>query len=202
MSPLMPRLPGMPPSIPSTPQGVINAARRMLGSGAASPATPAPPPNAAGGRTPVLTAAFFMLEVRGVDMPVKGFFTEVTGLQAEYEVFEYQEGGENGFVHKFRGRAKYPNLVMKRGVTDDKALLAWFAATQAEVKRAEGDITLYSPNLTPMRKWTFQGAFPVKWQGPNLKSSSGEIAIETLEIAHHGFADAPGGGAGAAPGAI
>ncbi|MEW6582084.1 MAG: phage tail protein [Actinomycetota bacterium] len=145
---------------------------------------------APGDHPDVLTGAFFGLEVRGVPMPVKGYFTECTGLQMEYEVFEYQEGGENGFVHKLRGRAKYPNIVMKRGVTSERSLFNWFAATKDEVKRAEGDITLYSTDLTPMRKWSFRGAFPVKWQGPNLKSNSGEIAVETLEFAHHGLIDA------------
>jgi phage tail-like protein len=149
------------------------------------PATSAP-----GGTRQVDTGAFFYLEVRGVQMPVRAFFSECTGLQAEYEVFEYQEGGENGFVHKFRGRAKYPNIVLKRGVTEDKALYNWFSATQEEVTRAEGDITLLSPSLETLRKWSFAGAFPVKWQGPNLKANSGEVAIETLEFAHHGFTDA------------
>jgi phage tail-like protein len=148
------------------------------------------PTNAPGQRADVLTGAFFMLEVRGVPMPVKAFFTECTGLQAEYEVFEYQEGGENGHVHKFRGRAKWPNIVLKRGITTDKSLFQWFTATKDEVKRAEGEITLLGPDLKALRKWSFQGAFPVKWQGPNLKSSSGEVAVETLEFVHNGLTDA------------
>ena len=53
-------------------------------------------------------------------------FAECSGLSLEYDMFEYQEGGQLGFVHKFRGALKYPNLVLKRGVTYEDALLTWF----------------------------------------------------------------------------
>jgi hypothetical protein len=34
---------------------------------------------------------------------------------------------------------------------------------------------------------------PVKWSGPQLSLDSAKVAIETLELAHHGFL-APGSG--------
>jgi phage tail-like protein len=35
--------------------------------------------------------------------------------------------------------------------------------------------------------WKLNGVIPVKWQGPSFSAESPKIAVETLEIAHHGF---------------
>ena len=54
-------------------------------------------------------------------------------LQVETEVFEWEEGGQNGYKLRLPGRLKYSNLVLKRGL----ALLDlwdWFSQT------AEGKI--------------------------------------------------------------
>jgi phage tail-like protein len=126
----------------------------------------------------------FRVEIGGVTI---GEFAECTGLSVEYEVFEYQEGGENRFVHKLRGRAKHPNLVLKRGVTHEDALLKWFQDCQDKTARKEGLIALMGPDAKPVRAWAFAGAFPVKWQGPTMNAGSSNIATETLEIVHQGF---------------
>ena len=39
----------------------------------------------------------------------------------------------------------------------------------------------------PVKRWDLIRAFPVKWAGPDLKASAGELAIESLEIAHEGI---------------
>ena len=38
----------------------------------------------------------------------------------------------------------------------------------------------------PVKRWDLIRAFPVKWTGPDMKANGGEIAIESLEIAHEG----------------
>ena len=45
----------------------------------------------------------FYVEIDGMAQAV---FTEVSGLQLEMEVMEYQEGGNNDFVHRLPGRTK------------------------------------------------------------------------------------------------
>ena len=32
-----------------------------------------------------------------------------------------------------------------------------------------------------------QRAYPVKWVGPNLRATTAEVAVETLELAHDGL---------------
>ena len=38
-----------------------------------------------------------------------------------------------------------------------------------------------------MKQWSLAGCFPVKWQGPDLKTDSNAVAIETLELVHQGM---------------
>lgn len=121
-----------------------------------------------------------------------GYFTEVSGLAMEYEVEEYKEGGVNDFVHKLRGRAKFPNLVLKRGITSSEEFTKWFVACREQIERRELTLTMYDHMLTPVRVWGFVGAFPVKWTGPDFKANPDGAAIETIEIAHQGLKSAPG----------
>ncbi len=117
-----------------------------------------------------------------------GQFAECSGLSVEYDIFEYQEGGEMRFVHKFRGGLKYPNLVLKRGVTYEDALIKWFLdPSQDREKRVDVTISLLGDDGKPVRSWAFASAFPVKWQGPSFNAKSTNVATETLEIAHQGL---------------
>jgi phage tail-like protein len=120
-----------------------------------------------------------------------GWFTECSGLQVEWELFSYDEGGLNDYSHKFRGRAKHQNLVLKRGVTYEDALLVWFQQCNDHAERKDITVELLGPDGKPVRSWQFMAAFPVKWQGPALNAGSGNAASETLEIAHHGFKENP-----------
>jgi phage tail-like protein len=129
----------------------------------------------------------FRFEVNLTDMPPAGF-SEVTGLQMELDSQEYQEGGENSFVHKFPSRAKQTNLTLKRGIVD-RAMWDWFYdLTQGTVKFRGGRITLHDPSGNQVvMEWEFKGAFPTKWVGPDLNATQNSVAVETLELAHQGL---------------
>lgn len=137
-----------------------------------------------GSSTPDPTAGRFF----GVDVgETIGYFTECSGLAMEYDVMEYQEGGVNDFVHKLRGRMTFPNLVLTRGITHEESLVKWFLDCREKTVRRDLSVTMYGPDLKPIRTWSFAGAFPVKWSGPDLKATAGEAATETVEIAHQGL---------------
>ena len=116
-----------------------------------------------------------------------GRFAQCQGLMAEYEIEEYAEGGQNAFVHKLRGRMRHPNLVLSRGITHETGLMDWFLKTQSAGKRGNISVSLLGPDGSPVRRWGFEGAFPVRWEGPVLNARSHTAATETLEIAHRGF---------------
>src|SRR5262245_41109844 len=45
-------------------------------------------------------------------------FSEVCGISAETQVEDFRDGGVNNFTHKLAKVTKYPNLTLKRGITD------------------------------------------------------------------------------------
>jgi len=128
----------------------------------------------------------FLVEIDGL---VVGAFSEVGGLQAELEFETIREGGQNGFQYKLPGALKYPsNLTLKRGMTDSEALWSWYQDVgNGIVERRSGSIVLRDAAGDEKWRWNFNDAYPVKWTGPTLKAGSGEIAFETLELAHHGL---------------
>ena len=128
----------------------------------------------------------FFVEIEGL---IVGGFSEVSGLQIETAVEEYKEGGQNEFVHKLPGPARYPsNLTLKRGLTDIESLWSWHQDVVAGViERKNGTIYLLDRMGIPAMWWDFKEAYPVKWSGPDLKADSGAVAVETIELVHRGI---------------
>jgi phage tail-like protein len=116
-------------------------------------------------------------------------FSECSGLDASIEIFDYKEGGVNGYVHKFATRASYSNITLKRGVvyqSDD--LWKWhYDWVQGRGKRRDGLISLMDEARNPLKVWKFKRAVPLKWTGPSLNAAQSNVAIESLEIAHEGL---------------
>jgi phage tail-like protein len=125
----------------------------------------------------------FMAEVATVEI---GYFSECSGLSAEYEVTEYQPGGAPTPV-KLRGAIKYPNVLLKRGITSEDALIKWFFKSQQPDQRPDLTLTLLGPDGTPIQRWVFHHAFPIKWHGPGLNAASSGAATESLELGHAGM---------------
>jgi phage tail-like protein len=140
-------------------------------------------------------AAIFLVEVDG--QPI-GRFTEADGLSVDVAVESIEEGGQNGFVHKVPGRMTWPNLVLKRGMTQSDNLIDWlnkssgegFTAANDKLTRSTAAITMMSSSGKRLRSWEIEGAFPVKWSGPKFAADATTAVDETLEIAHHGFKSA------------
>ena len=117
-----------------------------------------------------------------------GNWSKCDGLSVEYDVFEYKEGGENGFVHRIPGRAKYQNVKLTRPVNkDSKKVANWMATLKVAVKRQTAEISALDTEGHPIATWNLEGVFPVKWNGPSLDIGANQAATETLELAHNGF---------------
>lgn len=126
----------------------------------------------------------FLVEIQGL---IVAGFSEVSGLSAETEFDEHQEGGVNEFVYKLPKLSKYPNLVLRKGVTDSEILWGWHhAVTMGKIARTTLHLILLDSEGNEQRRWLFANAYPVKWAGPELKADSNAVAVESLEIAHTG----------------
>jgi phage tail-like protein len=145
-----------------------------------------PTANAAVNRDLLFPQLNFEVTVPTLNVHV-GFFTQATGLSLQIDVLEYLEGGRNDMVHKLPSRVKQGNITLKRGLTTEHALLAWFKASVVDVEPTDLAITLYDSEGNPQRAWSFAQAYPVKWTVSDFNAGGTEVMTESLEIAHQGM---------------
>jgi len=116
-------------------------------------------------------------------------FQEVGGLTAEMGVEELAAGGENMFTYRLPTRAKYGNLVLKRGVIMDSKLIDWFknAVESFQFKPLDLSVHLLNEEHTPISSWEFKQAYPVKWVISDFNATGNSLVIETIELAYQYF---------------
>lgn len=128
----------------------------------------------------------FWVEMKSI---VVAEFKECSGLRLERSVEPVEEGGVNDRVHQLPGRNKYSNIVLKYGVMQTDELWKWYqeGLLDGKVKRINFTILLRNVKGEVVKRWSVEDAFPVKWEGPSLNVEGNQVAIETLEIVHHGL---------------
>lgn len=128
----------------------------------------------------------YCVEIDGI---IEAAFVECAGLNIEREVFAYQEGGVNDFVHQLPGRTRYTNITLKRGMTASSLMWEWYAKGlfDAKVDRRNISILLFGTDGELIFRWNVIEAFPVKCAGPALNAQQSAPAIESFELAHHGI---------------
>lgn len=138
-------------------------------------------------------------------------FAECTGLEMETKQFEYKEGGRNTHVLKFPEQTQQKNVVLKRGLTSSYELYDWYmdiatgtfdhanqrpssqqqAGTSSDAREQDINkrlsIALINAAGEVQKEWLLRRAFPVKWAGPDFKSTDNGVAFETIELAHEGI---------------
>jgi phage tail-like protein len=117
-------------------------------------------------------------------------FSEVTGLTQEVQILEYRDGTSPDFsTTKQPGLRKFNNITLKRGIAKgDNQFFDWLnEISMNKITRRDLTISLLDETHSPVMTWTVHNAFPVKLEGPGLKSAGNEVAIESIEIAHEGI---------------
>lgn len=129
----------------------------------------------------------FAVEIDGL---VVAGFKECSGLSASIEIETYKEGGVEYTEHKLPKAVKFNNLVLKKGVTESPFLWLWFASVVAGIVLPHIIfVVLMGPDGSEKKRWSFIGAYPVKWDGPQLNAESASVAIESIEFVHNGFVE-------------
>lgn len=128
----------------------------------------------------------FIVTVNGAPY---GVFTDCDLPVIEWELDEVKEGGLNIYTHQLLGRRKTARFTLKNGV-GTSLLIGWYIATMNETFTVPGmglrrtvTILLLNSLKIPVMTWNVSNAFPVKWTGPQLKTSENSIAIQSLELA-------------------
>lgn len=136
------------------------------------------------------TGFHFLVNFEGLDINYPGKsdvgFQEVSGINVDIGVEEYQEGGENRFLHRLPKPVSYPNLVMKRGMLIGSQLVQWFREAVEGFSFEANDITvvLLNSDHNPLQAWNFVNAWPVKWSIDGLQAKENKLMIESIEFAY------------------
>jgi phage tail-like protein len=144
---------------------------------------------------------YFTVNIAGVGTEADSSFQEISGLHAERGVLELNEGGENRFAWRLPERAKFENLVLRRGMMPSNSGLASWCKTviesdlQVPISTNTVVVSLLNASAEPLMVWNFVGAWPVKWSASDLSAERNELAIETLELAYSYYTKSPGSGA-------
>lgn len=139
---------------------------------------------------PYFPAAFsFKVNVVGITGIYEGSFQEVTGISAKVGVDPIKEGGENRFEHRLPNPVKYENLVLKRGMVLNSALILWAksAIEYFTFVTSTVIVNLLDETGAPVASWSFNAAYPVALKVSDLKAQDNAIVIETLELSYSYF---------------
>ena len=115
--------------------------------------------------------------------------TACEGLDAHYDVYEFNEGGAAG-GHRLPTGISYSNVRISRAVDHKSAALAeWFAEVRSKLVRKDAAVIAFrgKDHEAVVAQWNLRGVWPVRYSGPKFSSAGTAVAIETIELAHLGF---------------
>ncbi|GEM_PF-553867 len=121
----------------------------------------------------------FSVEIDGV---IVGGIREVTGLEHEHEVVEYQDG--DGLTTKFRpGRQKPGRITIEKDWSSTAEFFKWRKTViDGKVDRKSVSIIFLNDAGEEASRFNLFECWPVRWKGPSLDAKNSGHATETLEI--------------------
>ncbi|MBD2137771.1 phage tail protein [Anabaena sp. FACHB-1237] len=129
-----------------------------------------------------VTANRFYVEI---DSTIRASFTECSGLGVSIEKDTYLEGGMNNKQYILMKAAKFSDVTLKRGITDDLEFWKWInQVLDGTRKRYDVGIILFNQAGERMQTWRLIQAIPVGWKAPSLQASANNVAIEELSLAY------------------
>lgn len=118
-------------------------------------------------------------------------FAEVSGLEIATDTVALREGGYHGGVRQLLGKTTSPALVLKRGLTTDRAFWDWVQrcfAGRYPLPYVSGEIRVLGPDRATVARWTFVNGICTKARAADLSAhAGGSVALEEVHIAHEGL---------------
>ncbi|MDD2420960.1 MAG: phage tail protein [Heliobacteriaceae bacterium] len=135
------------------------------------------------------TRKVFLSNSFAVQAPIPiGSFTKVSGLEIEWELETYREGGDNGGEHIFPSQIKNSRLVLEYGIGFIDPLWQWINTTKTGIMvKLPMMIYLYNELRLPVKLWMVLNALPVKYSAADFDAMASEVAITRLEFIHSGL---------------
>lgn len=128
----------------------------------------------------------------GFKIPIKGYFSEISGIDVEWETVEYKTTNFLGLPHSnfLPLRPVYHPITLRRGVTSSEGFWLWhqlLALGAKPILKPYVMITMFDRSYEPMVQWSVERAWPSKVSGPQIRSDSSDIVIEELTLTHGGI---------------
>ncbi len=130
----------------------------------------------------------FKVEWDGI---IQAGFKTCAGLEFSQDPATYREGTDATLeMRKLSGLITSSNITLARGLADKSELWDWREMVmKGKLAQARKNISivLMDDEGNEKVRWDLRECWPTKWSGPSLDATSGEVAVETLEIAHEGL---------------
>ncbi len=113
------------------------------------------------------------------------FFSEISGLNIEYETTEYEEATTEGAkTYQLIGQKSAPVLTLKRGLfKDGLELYAWLNSTDTcDFEKKDLVISWLDNDNNKIMTWTVANAFMTKYEGPSLDATSNDVAFQSIDV--------------------
>jgi len=143
---------------------------------------------------PLVTDPYLVSNFRvEIDSITSATFSEILGLDVSIDIVDYRTGtSPQSTAEKLPGLARYQNITLKRGLTQNTDLWNWVKNILNGVSdKRNMSIVLQDAQHNDVVRWNVTNAWPCRWSGPALHSGSSDIAIESVEICHEGFVLVP-----------
>jgi phage tail-like protein len=109
-------------------------------------------------------------------------FVSVSGVVSTSEEIEFMHGTDP-YVRKTAGRVTYEPITLVRVYKGVDDFYAWrLAVENGNVERRDVTITLMNSAFQPVRAMTLEGAWPSKWEMPDLDALSSGPPQERITL--------------------
>ena len=117
-------------------------------------------------------------------------FSEVSGLENEFEEITYRAGDSNDFTKlKMPGLKNVTDIPFKKGIfVSDSQLWKWIGNVNMNIIQRENvTISLLDESHSAVKTWSLTNAWPKKITVEGFKADGNSVAMETLILAHEGI---------------
>ena len=122
----------------------------------------------------------FKIEIEGV---TQGAFAACDGLEARVDVVDFSDG-DNLTARKRPGRARFANIVLRRGMVNNTELWNWFqAVAEGQIQRKAGSVIVCGDDGNELFRYNFFEGWPCRWKSLELDADKPGTLVEEIEIA-------------------
>lgn len=123
----------------------------------------------------------FQVAIPGMDV-LNTEFVSISGVVSTSEEIEFMHGTDP-YVRKTAGRVTYEPITMERVYKGVDDFYAWrLEVENGNIERRDVTVTMMNSAFQAVRAMTLEGAWPSKWEMPNMDANSSGPALERITL--------------------